>query len=444
MRLIFYFMIFFLIHLTIGCNMNKNDTLKALKEFYQSTNKNKWYISDGWDGDGSDFCRFAGISCDQNGFFGIYLQANGLIGEIPDSFGEIECITEINFSTNRLTNLPELSKMKNLSELSISNNQISKMEDFTCLDNLKKLNISSNMLSSLPKLNENLEVLDISFNNISHLDFSLPPTINTLDICYTNLRIDSNNSHIFSSLKNLESLDVSGLKISDYSFLSQLKTLQFLKLNNLNLEEIPPSLYECSELLELELMNNNISIITNQLSLLKNLIYLELKSNQIKDIEVNLSMNSLITLDLSFNKIESSSLTKITQYFQSLKVLSLSNNIITVIPTDVCSSNISLTILDLSFNQIDSLEGFDCVNNLQYLEYLDLENNAIESFPPAMKELTSLRNLYISNNKINSTKYFPYNVTVLRAENNQFYNSSEVSSYFNQRGYPFSYVDLRF
>lgn len=423
--------------------MNKNDTLKILKEFYNSTNiNNSWYIKDGWQ-DQDDFCSFAGISCDVNGNFGIYLESNGLKGKIPDSFSEIECILEINLSKNQIENLPSLTNMKNLTYLSISDNLIESIENLACIENLIFLNISSNRLTSIPNFNNILENLDISYNNISNITSPLPSTLIKLDISHNDLIINSNNSELLSSLKNLTHLVLNDLQIKDFTFLSELVSLETLKMNRLDLDDFPASLYDCKELKELNARNNRIKSITNKFSELKNLSYLDLSNNIIESIQVNVSLGSINTLLLSNNLIRSDSLRTLTQYFQSLKSLFISNNLITTINPDICNSNISLVILDLSFNNITSLEGFDCVPNLKYLEYLNLENNSISELPSGMKELTNLRNLYISYNSINSTKFLPSSITVLRADNNQIYNTTEVTSYFGERGYPFSYVDLR-
>ena len=425
---------------------DQSSTLAYLKEFYNETNpsNNSWYITEGWNG--TDFCQFSGLVCDETNelILGIYLESNGLIGKIPSSFGNITSLEEINFASNNIIELPDLSKMKNLTFLSIYENNIQNFAHINLdqLSNLKNLNLSSTGITSIPNLNEGLEILDISNNKIEILS-QLPISLKILNLANTSLEINKNNSRFLASLTNLSALKLNFIRVSDFSFLSSLISLSVLDLDFLDIDEFPPNLYDCKNLTKLTARGNKFKVLRNNITSLKYLNHLRISNNLIESIEINEPFPSMTCLRLSKNQLNSTSLAKIMKYFPSLKHLMLSENYFTSIPPNFCSKKSNLTFLDLSFNYIDSLDGFNCSDNLNSLEFLNLQGNKINSFPPFMKNLFNLRNLYVSNNNLTSLQNFPPGITILRAKNNSLFNSTEVSSFLRKDGYPFSFLDLK-
>jgi Leucine-rich repeat (LRR) protein len=80
-------------------------------------------------------------------------------------------ITKIDISYKNLTELPDLSRFKNLSILICSNNQLTFLPFLN--DNLEYLNCDNNQLTFLPPLNDKLEYLSCDDNNLTSL-----PTLN--------------------------------------------------------------------------------------------------------------------------------------------------------------------------------------------------------------------------------------------------------------------------
>lgn len=80
-------------------------------------------------------------------------------------------VRSINLWDNRLSHLPDLSKFASLTELVLCENNLTSLESLPSLQGLKLLNLQRNCLSGeLPPLPlPQLEVLDISFNNITGL-----------------------------------------------------------------------------------------------------------------------------------------------------------------------------------------------------------------------------------------------------------------------------------
>ena len=73
----------------------------------------------------------------------------------------------INMSSKNLTELPNLSRFKNLEILICDNNNITSLPKLN--KNLKMLICNNNQLSSLPRLPKNLEMLMCNNNNLSSL-----------------------------------------------------------------------------------------------------------------------------------------------------------------------------------------------------------------------------------------------------------------------------------
>jgi len=215
-----------------------------------------------------------------------YMLSYGL-DSLPESFGEMENIEELDLSNLDLKDLPK---------------------SFTNLHKLKVLDLSYNDFESFPiqvfEL-KNLEVLNLK---LSHLD-SIPPGIGQL----TKLRI----------------LILDDNKFSDFPF-------AVTELNNLE---------------ELSITSSNISFIPKEIRNLKKLKRLDLSSfwsykdkNQISDVSNLMSLINLESLDLDWNKIE-----RLPNELCSLKKvrkLSLLSNPIKEIPESIrtCSQIDTLLI----------------------------------------------------------------------------------------------------
>ncbi|OEL22198.1 putative LRR receptor-like serine/threonine-protein kinase [Dichanthelium oligosanthes] len=264
----------------------------------------------------------------------LYLDGNGLSGQIPGSLAELPSIQDLSLKNNRLSgHIPSsLGNLTGLSYLDISNNKLSGPipSSFGNLTSLSELDLSDNMLSgsipsSLGKL-ASLSGLDLSDNTLSG---AIPSSLGQLS-SLSFLGIDSNNLSgvIPDAVWNMSSLTVIGVQYNMLSGMipanafSTLPHLQRVYMDhNLFHGHIPASIANAS----------NISMLT--------FVYLSIGANRIseslpKDI-------GLDTLDLSSNNL-SGQIPKSLGDMPILHSLNLSfNNFAGEVPTNGAFANAS-------------------------------------------------------------------------------------------------------
>ncbi|XP_056429154.1 leucine-rich repeat and guanylate kinase domain-containing protein [Hyla sarda] len=173
------------------------------------------------------------------------------------ALGSDQVYLHLNLSDRKLENIQILCHYIHLQKLDVSYNEIPDLSCVSYMPYLTELNASKNKLNTFfdfipPK---NLMVVDLSFNNITHM-----------------------------------------------KDLSAYRALTTLILNNNNIQEIL-GLEKCTSLKHLNLAHNNIHTISGFGNL--PIRTLSLASNQIKNISGLENLNSLQTLDLSSNQITS-------------------------------------------------------------------------------------------------------------------------------------------
>ncbi|GMY36256.1 receptor-like protein EIX2 [Fagus crenata] len=252
---------------------------------------------------------------------------------------------------------PSLIELHHLSYLSLSSNDFNQSQFpkfITSLTNLKHLDLfSANLTGPIPSHLGNLtrlQYLDLSWNHfeiIENLEWlSHLVSIRYLDLSYLNLNVTNDWLKVVSCLPKLSVLwltncDLPLITSSSLSHINSTKSLTFLDLsgNPRITSSIFPWLYNSST----------------------NLASLDLSSNQLQGSIPNAfgNMNSLEQLTLSDNQLEG----HIPKSFG-----------------DICT----LSILDLSTNNLDG----------QVLEFFHNLRGCLKD---------SLRELYLSNNKLNGT-----------------------------------------
>jgi internalin A len=192
-----------------------------------------------------------------------------------------------------------------------------------------------------------------------------------------------------------------------------------LDLSRKELTEIPPEIFQLSQLTKLDLCFNQITKIPDEIAALSHLQTLDLHYNQITEIpDAIAALSNLQELDLENNQIteipdaiaalsnlqklnlENNQITKIPDAIaalSNLQQLYLYKNQITEIP-DVISALYNLQELNLSRNQITKIP--DAISALSNLQELDLSRNQITEIPDAIAALSNLQQLYLWNNQI--------------------------------------------
>ena len=328
------------------------------------------------------------------------------------------CSNILNLSNNRIDNLPHrlFDGLLYVDKLYLSYNQLNDMslffkninQSFCCFIYLTLLDLSYNLLESFKHNNfqylVSLEVLILTGNNFKSLkseDFgkftglvkilinknhiqyiedkllykmtSLTDKFAQINIDLSENQIESINVNTFFNLQKVYKLDLDSNKIS------------YLENNSFN---------SLINVYNLTISNNCLSIF-NLTMITRYLAYLSLSNNSIRELKLTsqYSLRSLISLDVSYNKIE-----KIDEFFfnnmTQLQNLYLKNNLIDKTPHFGTIN--SLEFLDLSMNQITSLRS-NSLNNFTKLKYLNLTDNKISSIDSdAFNRAISLTHLFIS------------------------------------------------
>lgn len=352
--------------------------------------------------------------------------SNNLLNSIPKEIKNVSNLEELNISNNPLTTIPHefrnleklrvlnlsntkkvmiyneyntiLSKKEirgpngtiynveddlfyfpNLEVLDLSNNNLSRLNIFLNLEKLKKLKVLKLKGNKFLKIPEkilqlkNLCELEMSFNRIK----SIPMRLIELEKL-NKLNLGNNNITIFPEKinlsKNLESLIVDSNNITIFPcFIEQISNLKYLDCSNNNLKDIGENIYKLANLEVLNLSKNKLIVVPRELTKLKNIKELNLSKNELKNLPEEIStMINIKELDLSNNYFYE--FPKDITRLYNLEKINLSNNKIKTIP-----------------NEIESLKK---------IEFLNIENNNIEIFDFDIRELKDLKELYLSGNKL--------------------------------------------
>src|ERR1044072_5459094 len=169
-----------------------------------------------------------------------------------------------------------------------------------------------------------------------------------------------------------------------------------LSLTGLNLTELPPELFELSNLIRLQLNDNEITIIPDEFSVFTQLRILWFQNNKITEIPKAIcQLFSLQELSLSSNQI--SVLPDAFSDLSNLKKLFLYNNNLGAIPEVICNiPNLEKLFLD----NIQTTSIPDAISRLVKLQDLKLRSNKINSVSSSVKRLKNLIDLDLSENEL--------------------------------------------
>ncbi|MFN8428374.1 MAG: leucine-rich repeat domain-containing protein [Spirosomataceae bacterium] len=260
-------------------------------------------------------------------------------------------VKEINLSGYGLKKLPEeVYKFKKLENLSLNKNQISEIKINTRkFPHLKILDLSDNYLTDKSlkiRRNNTLKVLNLTENGIENLNKKWMKSKNLTDL------VLANNS-------------VSGFSTKNIKFL---KNIQVLNLYNNYVNSLPENFGELKKLQILDLYYNNLRDLPVSFSKLESLQTLAVSNNKLWDFPEGFShLINLKTLYAHHNKL---------------------SNLPEIPP--------NLELLDLGFNMIKTLPSG--LNSCDFITDLDVSNNQLSGDFGVLKELKSLKLLYILTN----------------------------------------------
>ena len=297
----------------------------------------------------------------------------------------------------------DICGFKRLQLLFLNYNQLENVDCLEELNQMQFLSLSNNKIKNVDTILNNLDqllFLDISHNKIENIRISNEKILEKL-VAHNN---QISNIIDISKLKALTDLDLSFNKITNIDSIGNLSKLEGLYLNGNTELECIDSLSNLDSLVYLNLEGNRIKKID---SLTKNfkLKYLSLKNNQIVDVNPLKDMKNIDNLILSNNMIKFIDRNFLSQN-DIINYIDLSNNQLKLFEPFGLNT---VVYLNLSFNK---LKNMSFVSKYKKIENLYINNNELESEPSLLNDQISiligsnqLHEIDISfNDKINEFK----------------------------------------
>ncbi|XP_033231107.1 protein flightless-1 isoform X1 [Belonocnema kinseyi] len=152
--------------------------------------------------------------------------------------------------------------------------------------------------------------------------------------------------------------------------------IQWLKLDNTNLSEIPEEMGKLLKLEHLSLVRNKLEKLFGELT----------------------ELNCLRTLNIRHNNVKSSGIPSELFHLEELTTLDISHNNLREVPEGLERAR-SLLNLNLSHNHIEVIPNTLFIH-LTDLLFLDLSNNQLETLPPQTRRLANLQSLNLNHNPL--------------------------------------------
>ncbi|XP_061163217.1 PH domain leucine-rich repeat-containing protein phosphatase 2-like isoform X1 [Saccostrea echinata] len=345
-----------------------------------------------------------------------------------DDLPKFHSLCSLNLADNNLSNFPvALCQMVTLTELNIASNKIKEIPpEIVHMSSLQMLHIHNNHLHSLPtEMTEmsSLKIIVLAFNHFSTIPEVLLQSQNSksnLDsIIMAGNRVEKLPHEVLCRMQHIKKID---LRMNSLSLLpSETAKFHFLELvTHLDVRDNHIKDLDVRSLKSLEYLNcerNTMQSLQVNGSSLKNLYAAD---NELEVFSVNPKPEWLVNLDISRNKLPSlppwvaecffmvkldASHNAITELparlfcdARKLKVLNMSHNQISEVPTD--TQNCVLEELHLEHNCLNLLPGH-LMLQANKLKYLNLTGNNLQSVPQfSFTHSSRLHELYLSDNKL--------------------------------------------
>ncbi|KAJ8970181.1 hypothetical protein NQ314_001327 [Rhamnusium bicolor] len=385
----------------------------------------------------------------------------GLRNLEPHAFVNLSKIEVVDLRYNNITMIPLylFVNMDNLKTVYLDGNNITILNPFS--NSLKFHTITLSFIGTFKAnqiLNLNIKYLHLKQSKIDILKSnSFAGLYNLVELHLENTYVRVIESGALRNLFNLKFLDSQTMfkhtKVIKQNTFKDLRSLPFLNLSNLSLEDLETKSFLGLKNLETLLLNkNNLSHLKDGVfNGLKSLKMLDLSHNNLDTCEKNtfgglgnleilhLEFNNLVTIDskilfddlggllelhLEYNNIsfldtksfsglislqnlylQNNSIAEISigvfHFLPTLKFLNLSNNFIQLLKTGALSNLRSLEILDLSDNELVNLEYVDIFFSLKQLEIVRLDGNHLKQFDfrRFLINLGKIKYVGISHNK---------------------------------------------
>ncbi|KAF8034780.1 hypothetical protein BT93_C0945 [Corymbia citriodora subsp. variegata] len=347
----------------------------------------------------------------------LLLEAVDMSSQVPNTLANLSSLRRLKMDECDLHGVfpSAIFHLPKLRYLSVGGNEdlAGRLPDFNSTSPLEELRVPDmSFPGELPASISNLRSLKKLDLNSCNFTGSLPMSIGNLPLL-SYLDIGDNNFSgsipaSFANLSNLENLNVgrnpfATQSTSSLSWVWKLKKLATLDLSRINLYgEIPPSIGNSSQLVELYFIGNQLSgTIPSQLVNLTRLTILRLTTNQLSGSIPSwlVNMTQLVQLDLASNKFHGQIPSSICQ-LQNLQVLRLSeNNFSGTVELDNFLKLKQLIVLQLSYNQLSCRTSSVNVFYPQ-LRVLGLASCNLSKFPAFLQNQGRINWLDLSDNNI--------------------------------------------
>nr|XP_022915858.1 protein flightless-1 isoform X2 [Onthophagus taurus] len=329
--------------------------------------------------------------------------------KFPEAVSLMTGVQWLKLDRTNLSEIPkEMGNLLKLEHLSLMRNNLEKLYgELTELNCLRTLNLrhnkvkSSGIPSELFHLEE-LSTLDLSHNNLKEVPEGLERAKSLIVLNLSYNHIDSIPNALFINLIDLLFLDLSNNTLETLPPQTRrLVNLQTLILNNnplghCQLRQLP----SLTNLNVLQLRNTQrcLNNFPANLENLVNLTEIDLAENDLPKLpEALYSLPNLKRLNASENKI--TEISSMMDCWQKLETLNLSHNNLTSLPASLCKIS-TLRRLYVNDNKMD-FEGIPSgIGKLGRLEIFSAANNQLEMIPEGLCRCGSLKKLNLSSNKL--------------------------------------------
>jgi len=237
--------------------------------------------------------------------------SNNLISDLPDSFPENSCLSQVCLSNNILKKLPKSFLFsRSIEKLLLDNNCIESLEAFS-YPQLRELCLSHNKITTLPDCFEKctyLHKMNFSFNQLD----DLPKTMcNCRRVSEVNLSCNKYVSipKTLMAFGSIKMLIVSGNRLTNLpKECAAFFFIRKLDLSNNHMTQVPSVISNISELRYLSLSHNRISSFPEGFTFPPNLSYLDLSFNLLFSIPP-ITIQTLVSVSFECNMINNIQIT---------------------------------------------------------------------------------------------------------------------------------------
>ncbi len=301
-------------------------------------------------------------------------------------------------------------------EINLENKDISDITGIEKLTSLKKINLAKNKILDITPLNELTEITDLNLNENGRKD--------------TNVFLGSSESleNVLSSKTSLVKLNLSGIGLSDISFLSRLNNLKELYMASASFHDLH-DISNLSGLTTLDVSENKSLISIETVLNFYNLKVLNISNTGITTLELN-DNNGIYNLEnleeLYVRGLETSPLPIVKTYYTDYAYKDENGEWV----GDNLTYLENLKKLDIGYmnkNERVEMINFRDLTVLSNLEVLYMQGNHITDVDGCY-ELENLKEINLAENDISSINDFVHNETKYDEDGNEYIETKGLTA----------------